>query len=117
MITMPVQDEGIKNKKYLYGLGIKNGPAAPSIINEETFTKAIPSSLFDENETTNSAMIIPCKVPADDKKIISTAERFEMQNTGSKINVIAKATSAGIKMRETKYPLRPRPVTKRYLSI
>ena len=115
--AFPIQKEGRKNTLRSIGDGTKNGTIAPNIIKEDSFVTAIPSSLFEDIVTMRSVTMIPCKLPARDKNMISTQDNSVSLTTGRSIPVIEKANKAGSIIRDTKYPFLPRLVINRYLSI
>lgn len=112
-IAFPIQKDGRKEAQRLSDTGTKYGTNAPSIIKEDNFVTAIPSSLLDDKVTIKRAIMIPCKLPARDRKRISATDIDVSPNTGSNTTVIKKAKIAGSTMCDMKYPFRPNPVTNR----
>lgn len=73
---------------------------APSIIREDSFVTAMPSSLLEEIITISRPMITPCKDPASDRSKPTPEDKGERWNTGSRMTVTANAPKAGNTMRE-----------------
>lgn len=48
---------------------------APSIIREDSFVTAMPSSLLEDTVTISRPMIMPCNVPASDRHRIAPADK------------------------------------------
>lgn len=97
----PHPKDGRNENQKQTGAGTKYGMTAPSIIREESFVMAIPSSLLEDRDTISSARMIPCKAPVRDSQRIDHKDSAESRNTGSNVAVTAKAARAGSPIRDT----------------
>ncbi|MDE6518763.1 MAG: hypothetical protein K2L18_13130, partial [Acetatifactor sp.] len=62
----------------------------------DSFVTAIPSNLFEERVRTNSATIIPCRVPLAANYKMAIGEKVVSLKTGNRIIVIRNAITAGM---------------------